>query len=204
MWLIPSTRTLIQCMYIAITVRNIHWRQYTNSKSEHLHSYNNHYSQCFTGTLVMVADLILPVCRTCGPRQRSMRGPHLETMVVRGEMDICGAYLYTVVVGVVTLSLIRRHLNWLYWRGDRGNEALHTHTHTHTHTPHTTHTPWTFPASPLSSSQAWDKLKHHNISTCIVNNESTAGADASVEAIDMNWDMKLSWHWWEMIGRDRC
>ena len=46
--------------------------------------YNPNYD-CTTSprlTFVMAMALILPVLRTCGPRQRSIRGPHLYTVVV--------------------------------------------------------------------------------------------------------------------------
>jgi hypothetical protein len=51
-------------------------------------------------TLVILKDLTFPVCRTCGPLQRSISGPHR----------------YTVVVGVSTFSLSMRTLKSLYWK----------------------------------------------------------------------------------------
>ena len=49
--------------------------------------------------LVICMALTFPVCRTWGPRHKSMSGPHL----------------YTVVVGVVTRSFMILCLNLLYW-----------------------------------------------------------------------------------------
>ena len=55
-------------------------------------------SQYVAEFLVSEICSILPVCRTCGPRHKSMSGPQR----------------YTVVVGVVTRSLMMRSLNLLY------------------------------------------------------------------------------------------
>ena len=46
------------------------------NSSRHVHVH--HSERGLYLTFVMVAALILPVCRTCGPRQRSIRGPHLQ------------------------------------------------------------------------------------------------------------------------------
>lgn len=53
-------------------------------------------------TLVTATAFTFPVCRTWGPLHRSIRGPHL----------------YTVVVGVLTFSVIILFLNSLYCKLD--------------------------------------------------------------------------------------
>lgn len=79
-------------------------------------------------TLVTMAALTLPVWRTCGPRQRSMSGPHLQVRKVSStqqQYELCHMHLYTVVVGVVTRSLSIRHLNLLYCKRRCDEDYFH-------------------------------------------------------------------------------
>lgn len=77
------------------------WGEYNDTELKHLVQLKQHGSWGHKWlTLVILKDLTLPVCRTCGPLQRSISGPHR----------------YTVVVGVFTFSLSMRTLNWLYWK----------------------------------------------------------------------------------------
>lgn len=54
-------------------------------------------------TFVTLNAFTLPVWRTCGPRHKSIKGPHL----------------YTVVVGVFTFSFNIRCLNSLYYKNNK-------------------------------------------------------------------------------------
>ena len=66
-------------------------------------------------TLVIVRAFTLPVCLTCGPIHRSIRGPHLSHVsTMSAHQSTYNTNLYTVVVGVLTRSLRIRSLNLLY------------------------------------------------------------------------------------------